>query len=320
MERGLPMASIWHGVPAGIVRGCRSLLRLAPFILPVVFLLSLLQQSPLLPLLSRLLAPLTAPLGLPGEAALPLLTGLLVNKFSGIAGLLLLPLSPAQSYVAAVFLALAHNVVVESLIVWQSRLPVLRLVLLRTTIAYLAGAATHLVLAGTGWLPRAPLPPVMGLPQGAAAPAYWTAGLQALKSLGMLALFLLPLYVLLEVLERAQLTDRLERVTAPLARSLRLPPALSPVLLAGLLLGVATGAGVMAEALERLSIRRHDLFRLNLFLLLFHSVIEDTAMFALFPVPLLAIALVRFLVAWCACRFMPGALFRTFPVDIVRQV
>src|SRR5690242_20037957 len=79
----------------GLQKGISSLLRLAKFVLPTVFLLALLQHSPLFPLLATWLSPLTAPLGLPGDAALVLLTGLLVNKFAAIAGLLLLPLSAA---------------------------------------------------------------------------------------------------------------------------------------------------------------------------------------------------------------------------------
>lgn len=289
----------------GFPQGLRSLLRLSRFVLPTVFLLTLLQHSPLFPLLATWFAPLTLPLGLPGEAALLLLTGLLVNKFAGIAGLLLLPLSPAQFFTAALFLSLAHNLILELLIVWQSRLPLFRLALLRTGTAYLAALLAHALLAWTGWLSQDPLQPVLHASNAAAHSVWWLATSQALNALWMLALFLLPLFLLLELLRQLNLMERLNHLCAPLTRSLRLPPSLTPALLAGLLLGVSTGAGVIEQVVQEQQPERRDLYRLNVFLLLFHSVIEDTLMFALFPIPLLFLACTRFLVAWLACRLLP---------------
>ncbi|MGE5674915.1 MAG: nucleoside recognition domain-containing protein [Mycobacterium leprae] len=302
---------IWHIVRTGLHQGVLSLLKLARFVLPAVFLLNLLGQSRLFGLLAGWFTPLTAPLGLPGVAALALLTGLLVNKFAGIAGLLLLPLSPAQAVVAGVFLALAHNVMVELLIVWQSRLPLVRFALLRVGTAYLAATVLHLLLRWTGWFSQTPLPPILASPvaQVGGHSVYWVAGLQALRSLWALAQYLLPLFVLMEVLRQTNLLRRLERFTQPFTRMLRLQPSLAPVLLAGLLLGVATGAGVMEQALRDRSPESEvpgELWRLNLFLQLFHSIIEDTVMFALFPVSIAVIAVVRLLVAWSASLLLPA--------------
>jgi hypothetical protein len=302
----------------GLYKGVRSLLRLAKFVLPTVFLLALLQHSPLFPLLATWLSPLTAPLGLPGNAALQLLTGLVINKFAGIAGLLLLPLSPAQFFTAAVFLALAHNVIMELLIVWQSRLPVVWLALLRTVIAYGAGVLTHVTLLATGWLSAQPL----HLLQNTLSPATDTTSLwrsaswQSVHAMLTLAMYLLPLFLFLELLKQLYWMERLETLAAPLTRSLRLPPSLARALLSGLLLGVATGAGVIEQSLQEQQMQeqpatRRDLWRLNVFLLLFHSLFEDTLMFAILPVPIFFIACTRFIVAWVACRFVPDAKVRS---------
>jgi spore maturation protein SpmB len=297
----------------GLNKGLRSLLRLAKFVLPVVFLLALFQHTVLFEWLVRACAPLTHPLGLPGDAALLLLTGLLLNKFAGISGLLLLPLSPGQFFTAAVFLSLAHNLVMEGLIVWQSRLPVLQLALIRVGVAYAAAWLSHLLLVPLfttiGWLSSAPNAGLIFAPppdQITTGPLLLTALWQAVRAVGNLALYLLPLFLLLEALKQTGLMSRLEQLARPLTSSLRLSPALTPALLGGLLLGVATGAGVIEQAVrdgaaER-SVSRRELWRLNLFLLHFHSLFEDTLMFALFPVPILLVALVRFAVAWVAAR------------------
>lgn len=305
----------------GLHKGISSLLRLAKFVLPTVFLLSLLQHSPLFPLLANWLSLLTAPLGLPGNAALVLLTGLVVNKFAAIAGLLLLPLSAAQCFTAAVFLALAHNLIMELLIVWQSRLPVVWLAFLRTMIAYAAGMLTHFLLLATGWLSAQPLPTL----QSHATVEIGTSSLlfaaiwQAIHTVLSLAMYLLPLFLFLEMLQKLNGMERLESLATPLTRSLRLPPSLAPALLSGLLLGVATGAGVIEHSLQEQKqhaqpATRRDLWRLNMFLLLFHSLFEDTLMFAILPVPILGIALTRFAVAWIACRFVPNT--KSDPVSI----
>ena len=289
----------------GLRQGIRSLWRLSRFVLPTVFLLTLLQHSPFFPWIADLLSPLTAPLGLPGDAALLLLTGLFINKFAGIAGLLLLPLSPMQFFTAALFLALAHNLIIEQLIVYKSGLPVVRLALLRAGIAYVAACLAHLLLTLTGWLSDVPLTPVLKGVGTTAEPLWQTAVMQALHSVWMLALFLLPLFLLMEALRQLHLMHRLEQFATPLTTALRLPATLTPALLSGLLLGVATGAGVIEQTLSERTYSQQELRRLNVFLLLFHSVIEDTLMFLLFPVPILAIALARLTVAWVACRLMP---------------
>jgi hypothetical protein len=136
----------------------------------------------------------------------------------------------------------------------------------------------------------------------AAGPALW----RSLAALWKLAAFVIPLMLSLELLRQLRLQERLERAAAPLARWLRLPPSLTPALLAGLLLGVATGAAVIDQALEATGgVDRRALWRLNAFLLLFHSLVEDTLMFALFPVPIAAVATIRLTAALLVARAIP---------------
>lgn len=290
-------------------------LKMARFVFPVIALMAFFQGTAAFDWVVQHVEPVMAPLGLPGVAAMAMMTGVLINKFAGIASLLVLPLNQAQFLVAAVILSLAHNVPSEMLIVWESRLPVFLVGLIRVAVGYVAGWLVQLFLTLTGWLSTDPLPALLISPHHQSSPL-----LQATLTVLKMAYFLLPLFLLLEALRQFQLLSLLERFARPLTRSLRLPQSLTPALLAGLLLGVATGAGMISDSLRRPeeheqhhdpaqpaqppSPSRRDLWRLNLFLLHFHSVVEDTLMFALFPVPLLAIAAIRFAVAWFVCRLV----------------
>lgn len=300
-------------VVKGLREGFRSMAKLTKVVVPVVFVLTLIEYSPFFPALTAWLAPMARPVGLPGTAVLPLLTGLFINKMAGIASLLLLPLSPEQFFVAAVFLALAHNLVLEMLIPWQSKLPLLPVGLIRTGVAYVAALLTHRLLLATGWASSDLLSAAAGLggAPGAMAGSVWLLAAQrSWSAVVKMAWFVIPLLLLMQAIKEFRWQERLESMVAPLARWVGIAPGLTSPLLVGLLLGVATGAAAFEQVMADLEDRgtvpdRRQIWRLNLFLLLFHSVIEDTLMFTLLPVPVLAVAGIRLGTAWLVARVVP---------------
>jgi hypothetical protein len=99
---------------AGLQRGLRTSLTLAKFILPAYVAVDFLGSTPVLPALGRLCAPLMQPLGLPGEAAMALVLGSLLNLYAAIGILAPMGLSAGQLTLCALMLGLAHSLVVET--------------------------------------------------------------------------------------------------------------------------------------------------------------------------------------------------------------
>lgn len=91
-------------------------------IVPVSFFTSLLEFSGLLDALDFVLEPAMGLLNLPSIAALPLVVGMLSVIYTGIAAMIVLPLTNNQMTRIAVFLMISHNLVQEGIIQAKSRL------------------------------------------------------------------------------------------------------------------------------------------------------------------------------------------------------
>lgn len=101
----------------------------------------------------------------------------------------------------------------------------------------------------------------------------------SLKSIWQMVVIIIPLMICLEVARDLKLLDRLADWMAPAMKFLRLPKEGAFPLLVGLTFGLAYGAGVILESVKNGELSWRDLFLINIFLVLCHSVVEDTALF-----------------------------------------
>ncbi|CCO06971.1 nucleoside recognition domain-containing protein [Desulforamulus hydrothermalis] len=106
-----------------------------------------------------------------------------------------------------------------------------------------------------------------------------TAVSGSLRSVGQMALIIIPLMVILEIAKEIQLMDRIAHRLAPAMRFFKLPPESAFPVLIGLTFGLAYGAGLIIESVKTGRLSWRDLFIINVFLILCHSVVEDTALF-----------------------------------------
>ena len=83
----------------------------------------------------------------------------------------------------------------------------------------------------------------------------------------------------------------------PLLKMLRLPKEVVLPLIARLIFGIAYGAGVIIQSAREEVVQKEDLFTVSLFLVVCHSIIEDTMLFLTVGANFWIIALGRFLLA-----------------------
>ena len=88
-------------------------------------------------------------------------------------------------------------------------------------------------------------------------------------------------------------------------------------LVAGLVFGISYGAGIIIQAAREGTLDYRDIYMINLFLVICHSVFEDTILFAAIGAIWLPVLLFRLLLAVIVCmvvaRFWPAypeGLFR----------
>ena len=130
----------------GFKSGLEVTWKLSKVILPVYFAVTILKYTPILPWLSHILEPMMVYLGLPGEAALPLVMGYLLNLYAGIGAMLALTLTTKQITILGGMLLMCHSLPVETSISWQTGARVRSLLAARFATSILAGLLLNWLL------------------------------------------------------------------------------------------------------------------------------------------------------------------------------
>jgi spore maturation protein SpmB len=285
------------------MRGARTALFLLRIILPLSFAVSLLDWVGLLEKIGRLLAPAMGTFGLPGEAALALVSGWLVGIYGGVAAMAIMPLSAAQVTVLSLMLLTAHNLPVESAVQHKTGTP--------WWLSLLTRFATAAVL---GWICAAFLIPhgtragIVGLPvnPGVHGPfggflAHWavSAGKLTLK----IFVILLSLMLVTEWMRAQDIYHRLARPLKPVLSAMGLAPSVAFLWITAMVLGLAYGSGLlMEEAREEGRYRPAELRDLNISIGICHSVLEDTALLVAIGAGLFWITVPRLIAAAIVVR------------------
>lgn len=136
----------WSTILRGTKNGLVITWELARVIIPVFFCVTILKYSPVLPWISDHLVPIMQMVGLPGEAALPLVLGYFLNIYAAIGALLPLGMSVREITIMSVMLLLAHGLPIEAAVAKQTGVPVFGLILVRITLSFLSGIFFNLIL------------------------------------------------------------------------------------------------------------------------------------------------------------------------------
>jgi len=98
----------------GLKNGLLTTWELALIMVPIYLLMTILSHTPVLRWIGRICSPLMALMGLPGEAAMGVVLGNLLNLYAAIGAVTPLSLNKSQMTVFALFLLLSHSLVVET--------------------------------------------------------------------------------------------------------------------------------------------------------------------------------------------------------------
>lgn len=121
-----------HILLRGIRRGLTITWELGiKVVLPAYILVSLLNYTPVIKWISHLLEPLMHIIGLPGEAALPLVLGALVSFYAGVGAVVPLGFDAKELTIMAAFILCAHDLPLESVISKKSGSQISSLIMVR---------------------------------------------------------------------------------------------------------------------------------------------------------------------------------------------
>ena len=264
------------GLWAGAKKGQGSFVWICRIIIPVSFLVTLVRWGGLLNQVDALLSPLMGLINLPGEAALPILTGALVSFYAAIAIITTLPFTLEQMTLIAVFLLVAHELVMEGIIQRKCGIGITKIVLVRITAAILAvlvvsqffGDTTRSVVVPSTLAVATPFVEVLK-----------TWALDMVWLLIRILVIIMTVMMALESMKSLGWTEYLLRFFRPVMRVLGLPERTAVLWVPAALFGLVYGGAVIIEESKRGALTKEELERLHISIGINHSMVEDPALF-----------------------------------------
>jgi hypothetical protein len=277
---------IKQGAIEGLKKGLKGFLWMLRILVPVSFATSLLGWSGLLETVSAFLAPVMGILHLPGMAALALVIGGATGIYGGIAAMASLPLAPSEATLVAIFLLMAHNLILEGIIQGKSGINGIVVTLFRIGTA---GLTTFLCGFFVGGAPGA-LGASSALGAGRAAESAAAVrvpflsfleswGLGTLRLGGKILLIIMALLVLLEILKSLGWIRHVVKALRPALRILGLGEEAGYMWTAAAVFGLAYCAPIIMEEAKAGQLAPRELTKLHLSISINHSIVEDPLLF-----------------------------------------
>lgn len=281
----------------GLMVGLKTTWALGKVIFPVTVIVSILQYTSVLPWVIDLITPLMAMIGLSGDAAIPLVIGNFLNLYAAIGAILTLDLTVKEVFLIAVMLSFSHNLLVESSVAVKVGVKLWTIVLVRLGLAFSSAIIINLVWNGGSELAKYGMVPTKGEEISGWGSILLESVTKASFGIFQLAIIVIPLMVAVQIMKDKQWLAVFSRWMAPATKALGMKENTSTTMAAGLLIGLAYGAGVMIQAVQEDGVSKKDVTLAFIFLVACHAVVEDTLIFVPLGIPVLPLLLIRLGVA-----------------------
>jgi hypothetical protein len=291
------------GLRTGIKKGWGSFVWIIKIIVPVSFLAALLQWSGWLGHLDFLLHPLMSLINLPAAAALPIIVGMTVSFYAGIAIIVVMPFTIAQITLIALFITIAHMIIAEGIVQHRSGLNVIKATLVRIGAAALSVFVVSQFFSDTGQ--------GISLPASLAAQAPFidvlkTWAIDTLRLCGRVFVIIMVVMMALYVSESLGWIKYLVRFFRPLMKVLGLPDQAVVTWVAGAGFGILYGSAVIMEETKKSVLTKEELEHVQISLGVNHSIVEETGLFLALGVNPLWLLIPRFVAAIIAVHALRG--------------
>lgn len=282
-----------NGARLGVVTSWK----LGKIIFPVTFFVTLLQFTPVMEWIARFFAPLMKWFGLPGEAAVVLVLGNLLPLYAPLGAMLTMDLTVKEVFIMAVMLSFSHSLIIETAMIRQMGVKGWIMVSIRLGLAMASALAIRFLWDGGQEKAQYGLMPE---PQEAVAGwgnIIWHAAAMAAYGLLQVAVIVFALMLAIQLLKDSRALDVIVKALSPFNKLLGTSGKSGLPLMAGLLFGIAYGAGVMIQAVQEDHLSKKDVYLVSVFLVTFHSVFEDHLIFLPLGVNIFWLIVLRFVLA-----------------------
>ena len=282
------------GFSAGVKKGWDSFVWICKIVIPVSFLVTLLQWTGWLNQLDFLLNPLMSLLNLPPEAVLPIISGMLINIYVVIAMITVLPFSVAQMTLIAIFTQIAHNLIMEGIIQHKAGINVIKVTLIRIVAAIVTVLAVSPLLGDTSQSIAVPAELIVHGPLLEVLRAW---GIDILILLAKILGIIIVIMIVLESLKSLDWIKYLLSFFQPLMVVLGLPSRTAMMWVAAFIFGLLYGGAVIVEESKAGDLTKDELERLHISAGISHAMVEDPLLFAVLGLNPLWLWVPRFIAA-----------------------
>lgn len=126
-------------VKTGLKKGLETTWLLAKVMVPVYLFVTILKSTPIIDWITVLFEPIMGIFGLPGEAAIVLVLGNVLNLYAAIGALKAIELTAMQITIIAMMLSFSHSLLVETAVIKKLGFKVSHNLMIRMGLAVIAG-------------------------------------------------------------------------------------------------------------------------------------------------------------------------------------
>jgi len=250
---------------------------LLKIMIPISLCVSLLQYYGVISVLARYIDPVFSHVGLPGSSAIAFLTGAFVTGYAGMAVMLSMAITLRQATIIAIMICLCHALPMESAVAKKTGSSFVLMSVIRLVMAFVCAFYLNAVLPDS----TEPFGSVVGELQSATVWDMLDSWLLSSLKLSFMIFFIIfGLMIVQRLMEAYNMIPRLSRPLRPLMKFFGLPADASYMWLVGNVLGISYGCAVMTDLEERDVITKEEANDVNYHLIMNHSIIEDTCVFA----------------------------------------
>jgi len=301
MSEDKTKAMVWSGRIRPCIAGAfppaiKTALWLLSITVPFSFAVLVMKLTGLLNVVARLFEPVFSLFGLPGESALVFVTACFLNIYSCIAVIETLDLSGRTVTILALMCLISHNLPVETAVQKRTGSSLLKILTVRLGASF-AGAFILNML-----LPADPSSFVANALSGGLVDAGYPAEIKVwliniLYLCAKIMVLVLILMILQRLLEEFGVTYFLARLMKYPLMLLGIPHQAAFLWIVANTLGLAYGAGVIVDHIERGRLSMAHARILNYHIAISHSLLEDTCLFLAIGVSVWWITIPRVILA-----------------------
>lgn len=133
-------------IKRGFMSGVNVTWELGKILVPIYFVVTFLKHTPMLDMIAKAFSPIMGIFGLPGEAAIALVLGNVVNLYASIGAIASLSLTVKELSILAIMLSFSHSLLTETALAKKIGLSGIKIVVVRVGLAAISGVIFNFIL------------------------------------------------------------------------------------------------------------------------------------------------------------------------------